>query len=234
MSSTSPRYPPPGGYPPRPPTIDDLEARAVSHWQDNRIHITSLWKAADNWRNRGQTYEEQQDLQSAFVAYTSARSLVLEVIPAHPDYNKAFNEEQKSSLAQNGERILADLAGVKEKLLKQQEEWDRKYGGAAQPSEGDHALTTTLLSLQMNGSQGGLDDSAQINSPQEQQHQPHDEEAMWRQQTEDITPQTVEEDAAQQAAGVPSPTENGASSASLPDSKQYKTRAFVTGTVTLC
>ncbi|KAK0479245.1 hypothetical protein IW261DRAFT_168749 [Armillaria novae-zelandiae] len=98
MSSTSPRYPPPGGYPPRPPTIDDLAARAVVS-QDNRIPIKSLLKTADNWRNRGQSYEEQYDLQNAFVAYASAGKLALEVIASHPDYDKALSEEQKSSLA---------------------------------------------------------------------------------------------------------------------------------------
>ncbi|KAK0224236.1 hypothetical protein IW262DRAFT_1269407 [Armillaria fumosa] len=229
MSSTSPRYPPPGGCPPRPPTIDDLAARAVVS-QDNRIPIKSLLKTADNWRNRGQSYEEQQDLQNAFVAYASAGKLALEIIASHPDYDKALSEEQKSSLAKNGERILAALAGVKEKLVKQREEWDRKYGGATQQPDGGHTPTPTSLSRQMNSSQGRVD-SSRMNLPQEQQRQWRDEEAMWRKQTEDINRQIAEEraaagapssysdrrtaavmDAARQAAGVTPPAANGTSS----------------------
>ncbi|KAK0184520.1 hypothetical protein F5146DRAFT_938575 [Armillaria mellea] len=229
MSSTSPRYPPPGGCPPRPPTIDDLAARAVVS-QDNRIPIKSLLKTADNWRNRGQSYEEQQDLQNAFVAYASAGKLALEVIASHPDYDKALSEEQKSSLAKNGERILAALAGVKEKLLKQREEWDRKYGGAMQQPDGGYTPTPTSLSRQMNNSQGRTD-APRINLPQEQQRQWRDEEAMWRKQTEDINRLIAEEraaagapssysdrrtaavmDVARQAAGVAPPAANGTSS----------------------
>lgn len=56
-------------------------------------------KTADTWRNRGQTYEEQQDLQNAFVAYASAGKLALEVIAVHPDYDRTLSEEQKLSLA---------------------------------------------------------------------------------------------------------------------------------------
>ncbi|KAK0447262.1 hypothetical protein EV421DRAFT_1706830 [Armillaria borealis] len=230
MSSTSPRYPPPGGCPPRPPTIDDLAARAVVS-QDNRIPIKSLLKTADNWRNRGQTYEGQQDLQNAFVAYASAGKLALEIIVAHPDYDTALSKEQKSSLVKNGERILADLAGVKEKLLKQREEWDRKYGGAMQQPDGGHTPTPTSLSRQINSSQGGRTDAPRINLPQEQQRQWRDEEAMWRKQNEDINRQIAEEraaagvpngysdrrttavmDAARQAAGVTPPAANGTSS----------------------
>ncbi len=46
---------------------------------------------------------------------------------------------------------------------------------------------------------------------------------MWSKQAKDITRQTVEEDAARQATGMPSPAENGASSAFLPDSVRLYT-----------
>jgi STAM-binding protein len=60
----------------------------VKHWL----------KAGENHRRAGKAYVEANDLESAFVEYAKAATIVLEKLPSHREYYTTLNSEQRHNL----------------------------------------------------------------------------------------------------------------------------------------
>ena len=82
----------------RPATIAELADRARDdHW-DSSKGVKHWLKVGENHRRAGKAYVEANDLESAFVEYAKAATLVLEKLPSHREYSITLNAEQRHNL----------------------------------------------------------------------------------------------------------------------------------------
>lgn len=89
-----------GGNTPRyrPATIAELADRARDdHWDPSK-GVKYWLKAGENYRRAGKGYVEIGDLESAFVEYAKAATIVMEKLPAHRDYMTALTPDQRHNL----------------------------------------------------------------------------------------------------------------------------------------
>jgi hypothetical protein len=84
--------------PSRPHSIAELAERAKqSVGYDVRPFKTWL-RIAENARRDARSFNEQGDLDSAFVEYAKAATIVLEKIPSHPDYRVLLSTTQRHNM----------------------------------------------------------------------------------------------------------------------------------------
>lgn len=94
--SSSPRNDQSGQH--RPATIAELAERARDDLWDPSKALKFWLRTAEKRRRAGKTYEEAGDLESAFVEYAKAATIVLEKLPSHRDYHGMLNAEQRHNL----------------------------------------------------------------------------------------------------------------------------------------
>jgi STAM-binding protein len=84
----------------RPAMISELaEAARKTDWDPNGS-VKYFLRHAERNRREGQTYFEQKDLESSFVSFARAASLILEKIPNHREYKTLLSAAQRENLAQ--------------------------------------------------------------------------------------------------------------------------------------
>jgi hypothetical protein len=84
--------------PSRPHSIAELAERAKQCLGDEVRPFKAWLRIAENARRDAKTFYEQADLESAFVEYAKAATIVLEKIPAHPDYRVLLSSTQRHNM----------------------------------------------------------------------------------------------------------------------------------------
>lgn len=82
----------------RPKTIQELAALATTHTYDPSRSLKTQLRAAEQLRRQGKEAEQGGDLETAFVSFSRASTIILDKIPQHDQYHKLSNP-QKEALA---------------------------------------------------------------------------------------------------------------------------------------
>ena len=80
-----------------PASLEELSKRARVDW-DASLDFKHWLKVAEKTRHAGQAYDQYGDLESAFVEYARAATLILEKIPLHRDYMTRLDDVQRATL----------------------------------------------------------------------------------------------------------------------------------------
>lgn len=97
---SSPRPSPRSGNTPRhrPATIAELADRARDDLWDPSKGVKYWLKTGESHRRAGKGFFEVGDLESAFVEYAKAATIVLEKLPLHRDYATTLTTDQRHNL----------------------------------------------------------------------------------------------------------------------------------------
>ena len=93
--------PPPSQHqapPSRPHSVAELAERAERTLSDDPRPISAWLRIAENARRDAKSFQEQGDLESAFVEFVRAAKTVLEKIPSHPDYRVLLSTRERHNL----------------------------------------------------------------------------------------------------------------------------------------
>ncbi|KAI9459316.1 hypothetical protein F5148DRAFT_964366, partial [Russula earlei] len=82
----------------RPHSIAELAELAKLTLGDDPKPFKAWLRTAENARRAAKSFQEQGDLESAFVEYAKAATIVLEKIPAHPDYRVLLSTTQRHNM----------------------------------------------------------------------------------------------------------------------------------------
>jgi STAM-binding protein len=82
----------------RPHSIAELAERAKQTLGEDARPFKAWLRIAENARRGAKSFYEQGDLESAFVEYAKAATIVLEKIPAHPDYRVLLSTTQRHNM----------------------------------------------------------------------------------------------------------------------------------------
>jgi len=95
-----PAPPPPQhqASPSRPYSIRELAERAKQILGDNPRPFKAWLRIAETARRDAKSFQEQGDLESAFMEYAKAATIVLEKIPAHLDYRVLLSTTQRHNM----------------------------------------------------------------------------------------------------------------------------------------
>ena len=95
-----PAPPPPQHQAPpsRPYSIGELAERAKQILGEDPKPFKAWLRIAENARRDAKGFQELGDLESAFVEYAKAATIVLEKIPAHPDYRVLLTTTQRHNM----------------------------------------------------------------------------------------------------------------------------------------
>jgi USP8 dimerisation domain len=86
----------PASHPPH--SIAELAERAKQTLGGDPRPFKAWLRIAENARRDAKSFQEQGDLESAFVEYVKASIIVLEKIPAHPDYRVLLSTTQRVNM----------------------------------------------------------------------------------------------------------------------------------------
>jgi STAM-binding protein len=84
--------------PPRPHSIAELAEHAKHSLGDDTRPFKSWLRIAENARRDAKSFQEQGDLESAFIEFARAATIVLEKIPTHPDYRVLLSSTQRHNM----------------------------------------------------------------------------------------------------------------------------------------
>jgi len=84
--------------PSRPHSIAELAEYAKQSLGEDIRPFKAWLRIAENARRDAKGFQEQGDLESAFVEYAKAATVVLEKIPAHNDYRVLLNTTQRHNM----------------------------------------------------------------------------------------------------------------------------------------
>jgi hypothetical protein len=84
--------------PSRPHSIAGLAERAKQILGEDPRPFKAWLRISENARRDAKSFQEQGDLESAFVEYAKAAMIVLEKIPAHPDYCVLLSTTQRHNV----------------------------------------------------------------------------------------------------------------------------------------
>jgi hypothetical protein len=79
-------------------SIGELAARAKQILGEDPRPFKTWLRIAENARREAKSIKEQGDLESAFVEYVKAATIVLKKIPAHPDYRVILSKMQRRNM----------------------------------------------------------------------------------------------------------------------------------------
>jgi ubiquitin carboxyl-terminal hydrolase-like protein len=88
----------PQAPPSRPHSIAELAERAKLFLGEDPKPFKAWLRIAENARRDAKSFYEQGDLELAFVEYAKAATIVLEKIPAHPDYRVLLSTTQRHNM----------------------------------------------------------------------------------------------------------------------------------------
>lgn len=83
---------------PRPYSIAELADRAKQSLGDGPRQFKTWLRIAENARRDAKSFLGQGDLESAFIEYARAATIVLEKIPTHPDYRVLLSTTQRHNM----------------------------------------------------------------------------------------------------------------------------------------
>jgi hypothetical protein len=99
MSSSSSRYPNHSiGASRRPASIAELADIARDGACEEGQELKYYLRVAEKYRRKGKEYVEAGDLESAFIEYAKAATVVLERLPKHRDYHTLLTTAQRQNL----------------------------------------------------------------------------------------------------------------------------------------
>jgi len=76
----------------------ELAERAKQILGEDPRPFKAWLRIAENARRDAKSFQEQGDLESAFVEYAKAATIVLEKIPSHPDYRVLLSTTQRHNM----------------------------------------------------------------------------------------------------------------------------------------
>ncbi|KAI0301378.1 hypothetical protein BC826DRAFT_888745, partial [Russula brevipes] len=82
----------------RPHSIAELAEHAKQSLGDDPRPFKTWLRIAENARRDAKGFREQGDIESAFIEYARAATVVLEKIPAHPDYRVLLTTTQRHNM----------------------------------------------------------------------------------------------------------------------------------------
>ena len=82
----------------RPHNIRELAERAKHFLGEDPKTFKSWLRIAENARGNAKNFQEKGDFESAFVEFAKAATIVLEKIPAHPDYRVLLSTTQRHNM----------------------------------------------------------------------------------------------------------------------------------------
>ncbi|KAH9974434.1 hypothetical protein BGW80DRAFT_1304054 [Lactifluus volemus] len=109
--------------PSRPHSIVELAERARLSLGDDPRPFKSWLRIAENARREAKGLQDQGDLESAFVEFARAATIVLEKIPAHPDYRVLLTPTQRHNMGLHGQEILDSLTDIRAVITARFDEW---------------------------------------------------------------------------------------------------------------
>ncbi|KAI0066355.1 hypothetical protein BV25DRAFT_1530427 [Artomyces pyxidatus] len=101
---------------------------------DTTLSIKHWLRFAERSRRAGRRCVEDGHLERAFIEHTKAAMAVLEVLPAHKDYQLLLNAKQRHNLSLNGQEILDAISELKQSMLHTREYGNSSGLGPAIPS----------------------------------------------------------------------------------------------------
>ncbi len=93
-----PRTAPPPLEASRPHSIAELAELAKQSLGDDARPFKTWLRIAENARRDAKSFQEQGDLESAFIEFARAATIVLEKIPSHPDYRVLLTSTQRHNM----------------------------------------------------------------------------------------------------------------------------------------
>jgi len=98
--SNSIEAPPPSHHQPasRPHSIAELAEISKQALGDDPRPFKTWLRTAENARRDGKAFQEQSNIESAFVEYAKAATIVLEKIPFHPEYRVLLSTTQRHNM----------------------------------------------------------------------------------------------------------------------------------------
>ncbi|KAH8976378.1 hypothetical protein EDB86DRAFT_2765419, partial [Lactarius hatsudake] len=82
----------------RPHSIAELAELAKQTLGDEARPFKAWLRIAENARRDAKSFQEQGDLESAFIDFAKAATIVLEKIPSHPDYRVLLTSTQRHNM----------------------------------------------------------------------------------------------------------------------------------------
>lgn len=82
----------------RPATIAELAQAALDNLWDERRDLKHYLRTAEKYRRDARKYINEGDLESAFIEFARAATLVLEKLPSHRDFHTLLNANQRHNL----------------------------------------------------------------------------------------------------------------------------------------
>ncbi|KAF5344607.1 hypothetical protein D9758_013891 [Tetrapyrgos nigripes] len=116
----------------RPAMISELAQEAQNHNWDENGTLKYFLRIADRSRKAGKAAVENNDLETAFIMFARAATIVLEKLPVHREYHTTLTTEQRHHLQTNGADILDHLSKLKPILQDRHDKWS-----LAHPDEPD-------------------------------------------------------------------------------------------------
>ncbi|KAF9254780.1 Mov34-domain-containing protein [Marasmius fiardii PR-910] len=125
MSSTSAHN---SSYPQRrPSSIAELAQKARNNHLRENQNLKYYLKHAESNRREAFKYVQAGDLESAFISFARTASLILEMLPSHPDYRTGLDETQRANLNMNGQEILDNLGQLKRRISDRYELYRKEH-----------------------------------------------------------------------------------------------------------
>lgn len=82
----------------RPPTISELAERAQQDLYDPSLPLKHWLRTAEAHKRAAEDAEDNRDLETAFMEYVKATTLVVDKIPSHSEYRTVLNSLQRKNL----------------------------------------------------------------------------------------------------------------------------------------
>ncbi|KAG5651947.1 hypothetical protein H0H81_006831 [Sphagnurus paluster] len=111
----------------KPPTIAELAEEALDNLWDESRELKYYLRMAEKYRNLARQHVVDNDLESAFVMFAKAATLVLEKIPTHRDFARLLNAVQRNNLTLNGQEMLTKMSEIKPILIDRLMKWNNEH-----------------------------------------------------------------------------------------------------------
>ncbi|QRV99112.1 STAM-binding protein [Ceratobasidium sp. AG-Ba] len=113
----------------RPFSIQELAARSRPTGYDASKSLKDLLRIATAERNAGDQAKDAGDVESAFIHYAKASTLMLEDLPTHPKFAE-LTSSQKDAVVVHGQAILDSLGAVKRLVSQRFSDWRTEHPDA--------------------------------------------------------------------------------------------------------
>ncbi|KAG6867422.1 hypothetical protein C0993_002912, partial [Termitomyces sp. T159_Od127] len=132
----------------RPPTITHLASIALDNLWDDSKELKYWLRMAEKLRKDAQSCYDNGDLQTAFIKFARAATLVMERLPDHRDFKSLLNEDQRHNLHLNGMHMMERMGEIKPILMQRVLDWDTAHQGRASKAEVRFGETQVLPSAE--------------------------------------------------------------------------------------